>query len=530
MDFNEIREIVNEHLTINQVVGYYLENNSNIRWDRKYTCPFHGSWNERTPSLTVSDSRKIFKCFWCNLWGDIVKFVMEYKNLTFFEALKEIEDTFDLKWKILTKDWNNFKPDKDFFKKKTIYEFHEELNKKMVETLFKNKEQLEYLKIKRKLTEETIRNFGIWLSLSREIEEYAKELLQNEKFKMKFKLKDTWLYTEKEGKIYFLFTNRIMYPIRNQRWKIIGWSWGRIYDNQEPKYINSVNNYIYNKSTELFNLDKCDFNNYNHIILCEWNVDSTQIYNFWWHNAVSLLWTNLTKEQIALFKNKVKNVVILLDNDEAWKTATMKIAKLLVKEGLIPYIFDLGSYKDIDEYLKSNYDKYFWNVWNLIQNNKKDILVEYLLKNFIEKWDNFTIERRYNILNMIKSFYEIIEDEVLFNIYKRELSKYEIFFKKVEEDYENYKKSKNNFTEEELNNLDNIIDNWENNEKEIENLKEYSYIWNILKWNINLDDIMTIDYLLYINIFSSEELNLSLEEFEQKFSNILYKIKEYKIN
>ena len=433
-------EEIKEKLPINKVLGYYLEKRKDIYWTHKYTCPFHANGEEKTPSLYADDDKKFFYCFWCKKSGDIISFVRDYdkdRELSFMEAIEELKDNFPEELNDVEIKWNI--NDKTYKYKKLIYEFHDEVNNEMIKSL--NKKENESIKLyltnQRKLSEDTIKNFWIWFSKEMEIVDFSNKLLKTDKYK-EIKKEDTWLYSNKNG-LYFLFSDRIMYPIRNWRWKIVGWSWWRIHEDQNPKYINSVNNFIYNKSTILFNLDKVKFRETNTIVICEWNLDSTQLYNYGANNAVSLLWTNLTDSQINLFKNKVKKAILLLDNDEAGGKAIMKITKQLLSVWIIPYIVNIAPYKDIDDFLK-NHEELKGKINEYLEKNKMDILWEYLIKWYVLNKDKFSLEKRYEILSIVKETYASIKDDVIRQIYKEELEKYNIEFENLETEYLEKKK------------------------------------------------------------------------------------------
>lgn len=502
MNFENIKEYISEKITINNVVWYYLKWEK-LNWEHKYKCPFHANWQENTPSFSVSDSKNFYKCFWCGKFWDIISFVMNYKNLPYISALEELNDVFEL-WLNLEK--NN---DKDFLKRNLIYSFHDKINERMVSFLEESEEIKEYLLTKRQLTEETIKNFWIWYSRNREISDFAIELYNTEEYKWKFKLRDTGLYTFKEetNKNYFLFANRIMYPIRNIRWKIIWWSGWKTQEEQEPKYINSVNNFIYDKSRNLFNIDKVDFNNNDTLIICEWNLDSTQIYNFWWNNAISLLWTNLTENQINLFKDKITRVILALDNDEAGWKGIYKNAKLLLNNWIIPYIISLGDSKDVDDFLKNK--KSFFkenNVSEYFENHKVELLKWFLIDNYIVNREKYDLETRYFILTKIKDIYSSINDDVLRNVYKEELSKNWIIFENLEKEYQEKNKQKNKIIIEKKEENKKLNDIWLN------------LIYLIKTWDLEEEIIEWFNLLYLMNLKRREEYKLSLEDFKIKFS------------
>lgn len=499
-----VAEQIKERLTINSVVWYYLKWKKDNKWNQKYKCPFHWDWNEKTPSLYVNDERGVFKCFWCWKYWDHINFVRDFdkeNQLSFYEALEQLKDDFsdelqdvDISWNI----WN----DKDYLYKKLIYEFHKEINDLMCSELFSHEWRniLKYLTEERKLDIELIKKFEIGYAEWRKIEDKIKELQKTEKYKT-LKLKDTGFFTTntKWWEIYFLFADRIMYPIFNNRKKIIGWSGWKTMTDQEPKYINSVNNYIYNKSVNLFNYDKINFKENDTIYICEWNLDSTQLYNYGSDNALSLLWTNLTDTQINLFKHKIKYVVLLLDNDNAWQKAIEKISWLLLSNWLIPFIVNLNPYKDIDDFLKAH-TELKWNIKEYIYKNKKDILKDYLIKWYETNKEKMNIEQKYNVLKQIKDLYEFITDDIIRVIYKNELAKYDIEFENLEKEYLELKKEEdNNFNNADKVNIDKISKQKWGQDKII-----LYAIYLLINWYISEDDIVSRNFELMMILNSND--------------------------
>lgn len=508
MSNNVIQEI-KDKLSINMVMWYYLKNNKNIYWNHKYKCPFHGDWNEKTPSLYASDEKNHFYCFGCKEHWDIFHFVQNKdKNniLTFWEALEELKNDFaeELSWIDFSYKSKWFIYDAEYKKKQVIYELHEEMNEFMVSQLKTKRGYhiLNYLKDNRKLSDETIEKFKIWVSFWRLVEDTLKEKIdKDERFK-DVELKDTWFYSNKEGNLYFLFNERIMFPIYNNRKKIVWWSGWRIHDDQNPKYINSVNNLVYDKSANLFNFDKVKLLNTDTLYICEWNLDSTQLYNYGANNAVSLLWTNLTSTQIWLFKNKIKKVVLLLDNDEAGSKAVEKISKQLLQVWIIPFIFKINPHKDIDDYLKSKPELIWWIIEH-IENGKKDILSEHLIGNYTKFKDKMNIEQRYFYLSMVKDMYEVIEDDIIKNIYKDILSESNIEFENLEKEYNESQKEEKKLEKQsdEINKKNIKLEDWDSE-------KKFIYIvYMINKWLITEDDISYINYNFYMLLRNSKVYN-----------------------
>lgn len=425
MSTNSIKEL-KEMLSINKVIGYYLENDINKYWKCKYICPFH---QEKTASLHASDDLEMFNCFGCKEKWDIISFVQKLKWLDFIDALEELKESFDLDIDIQ----NTQTRDPLYEKKKKIYEIHDIINNVFVENINKpeNNKILAILTEWRKLDISIINEFQLGYSKQFEIEKVINDLLLDKKYS-EIKKEDISLYNSNWN---FLFSDRIIYPIRNHKWKIVSFSWWKIYPYQEPKYIHSWNNIVYNKSHILFNYDKINFLETDKIIFCEGNLDSLQLYNYWDRRSIALLGTSLSETQIGLLRWKIKKVILILDKDSAWNKATIEISKTLIANNIVPYIINLPwNEKDVDDFLKNNIELK-WKISEYIDNNKLEYFEEYLINMYIKNEDNLSLDRRIFILNLIKDILGNIKDDVLFNAYNTILKKNELLFKETEEKF-----------------------------------------------------------------------------------------------
>lgn len=415
-------ESIKNELTVNKVIWYYLKNDTNITWTHKYLSPFK---EEKTPSLVATDNKQIRKDFSSWKWWDIFSFLQDYKGFNFFEAINELNNVFNL-WL----DLSNLSLNKWLGKKQLdIYKIHDKIVDFCFEEIFKkeNKHVLNYLIEDRGLSLEIIKKFKIWFSKERYLEDFVINILKDYP---EIKKEDISLFNNKWK---FLFFDRIMYPIRTLYWKVVAFSWWRISKEQEPKYIHSTNNIIYEKSHNLLNIDKVNFI-HKDIYICEWNIDSIQLYNYWGEKSVALLWTSLSQTQINMFINRVEEVTLLLDNDSAWNRAMYEIAEKIYRNWKRVYIFNLWKFKDIDQFLLSR-PELKWQIDDYIDENKKELLAEVLISNYIKNEKILKLETKQEILKKIKDLYISIPNTPDFFSFK---TSYESELKKRDINLKNY--------------------------------------------------------------------------------------------
>lgn len=412
-------EDIKQQLSVNKVIGYYLKGDSTLSWFHKYLSPFK---KEKTPSLVATDSKGLWKDFSSQKWGDIFKFVKEYKGYNFWETLNEFKNVFGIDIDLSTNEYDR----ENAAKQSKIYEIHDLIvdfcHKAILEP--KNKGQLKYLLEDRGLSMETIERFKLWFSEKRHLEDFVSKLLEKEEYDG-IKKPDVSLFNDKSS---FLFSDRIMYPVRTMFGKVVAFSGGRIYPDQEPKYIHSTNNFIYEKSHNLLNLDKVDFTSKD-IFICEGNIDTIQLYNYGGTKSIALLWTSLSESQINSFVNRIDEVTLLLDTDSAGTRAMYEVAKKMYSRGKSVYVFNMGKSKDIDEFLLSH-QELKGNIDNHIDDNKKEIMLELLIPSYVKKELTLWHRDRQEMYNKIRDIYVSVPEcfDALKRNMKVELKKWDIDF------------------------------------------------------------------------------------------------------
>ena len=323
-------------------------------------CPFHG---EKTPSFSVSGGRQMYHCFGCGVGGNVFTFVMEYENFSFPEAIKYLADRAGIKL-----PEQEFTPEarKNADKRKRLFDINKEAAKFYYVQLKSEtgKPAYEYFK-RRGLSDETIVKFGLGYSDKggRELYRYLKAQGYEDDI-----LRESGLFTfdEKRG-VYDKFWNRAMFPIMDGNSKVIGFG-GRVMGDGEPKYLNSPETTIFDKSRNLYALNYARQSRKSYFLLCEGYMDVISLHQAGFTNAVASLGTAFTGLQANLISRYVKEVYITYDSDGAGQKAALRAIPILRAAGISAKVIDMKPYKDPDEFIKAlgaeEYEKRIMNARN----------------------------------------------------------------------------------------------------------------------------------------------------------------------
>lgn len=331
---NDIVDVVSSYVHIKKKGANYVG-----------LCPFH---NEKTGSFSVSQNKQIFKCFGCGAGGNVFTFVMQYENYTFVEAMKALAERAGIK---LPEAEYDSETKKMMNKRSRIIE----LNKDAANYFYvqlrapQGEVGMNYFK-KRELSDETMKKFALG---------YAN--VKNNDLVMYLKSKG---YTDREiidsGVASFhekygmsdKFWNRVMFPIQDVNHKVIGFG-GRVIGEGEPKYLNSPETIIFDKSRNLYGLNYARMSRKNHMILCEGYMDVIAMHQAGFTEAVASLGTAFTSGQAKLIKKFVDHVVLAYDSDGAGTKAALRAINILRDEGIPSKILHLEPHKDPDEFIKN---------------------------------------------------------------------------------------------------------------------------------------------------------------------------------
>ena len=307
-------------------------------------CPFH---NEKSPSFSVSRDKQMYYCFGCGAGGNVFTFLMEYENFTFPEALKYLAERAGME---LPEEELNEEAKRAMDAKAKLREMNKLSANYFYYLLHSKRGQkgLSYLK-DRGITDETIKRFGLGYA-----DIYNDDLYRFLKSKgySDEDLKDSALVTidERRGGS-DKFWNRVMFPIMDVNNRVIGFG-GRVMGDGSPKYLNSRETTLFDKSRNLYGLNFARSSRKKEIILCEGYMDVISMHQAGFTNAVAALGTAFTSGHGTLLKRYTENVILSFDSDEAGQRAILRAIPILKEAGLTVRVLNLKPYKDPDEFIK----------------------------------------------------------------------------------------------------------------------------------------------------------------------------------
>lgn len=308
-------------------------------------CPFH---NEKTGSFSVSPNKQMYYCFGCHAGGNVFTFLMQYENFTFGEALEALAERAGV---ALPKQEYSATQRMEADKRARLLEINKEAAKYFFMLLRseRGKRAMEYFK-KRELSDETIKKFGLGYS-----DQYSDDLyryLRNKGYEDEI-LKESGLVTidERRGG-HDKFWNRAMFPIMDVHNKVIGFG-GRVMGDGEPKYLNSPETKIFDKSRNLYGLNFARTTKKPQLLLCEGYMDVIALHQAGFDNAVASLGTALTSGHANLLKRYTKDVYLTYDSDGAGIKAALRAIPILKEVGITTKVINMKPYKDPDEFIKA---------------------------------------------------------------------------------------------------------------------------------------------------------------------------------
>lgn len=307
-------------------------------------CPFH---NEKTGSFTVSAGKQMYYCFGCGAGGNVITFLMNYENATFPEVLQELAGRAGVELPVQEPS-REARQQAD--KRSRLLEVQKEAAKYYYALLRspRGRQAYDYFS-KRELSDETMRKFGLGYS-----DKYSDDLYRYLKSKgyEDGLLRESGLVTfdERHGG-HDKFWNRAMFPIMDMRGKVIGFG-GRVMGEGEPKYLNSPETPIFDKSRNLYALHLARMTKKPQMLLCEGYMDVIALHQAGFDNAVASLGTAFTTGHASLLKRYTKEVYLTFDSDGAGIKAALRAIPILKEVGLTAKVIHMEPYKDPDEFIK----------------------------------------------------------------------------------------------------------------------------------------------------------------------------------
>ena len=363
-------------------------------------CPFH---SERTPSFSVNPDRQIYHCFGCGKGGGVINFIMEIENFSFPEAV-------------------------EFLAKRVGMELPEQSNdaetRRRSKMLAVNKDAARYFRdqlstpagaaarryiAERQIGDRAVKIFGLgyapkgWTGLLDAM--HAKGYTD-------FELFDAGLVSKgKRGGYYDKFRDRLMFPVIDIRGEVIGFS-GRILSGDGPKYMNSPETLVFNKSRNLFAMNLAKKSKCGYIILAEGNVDVVSLHQAGFDSAVASLGTSLTPEQARLLSRFTNEVIIAYDNDGAGIKASQRAIGILEQLDVRVKVLSMSGAKDPDEFIKLKGPDAFRNLIEASENQE-----DYRLRLITKKYDLSVDEQKIEFLKEASEFVAKLPDAVKRQVY-----------------------------------------------------------------------------------------------------------------
>lgn len=308
-------------------------------------CPFH---NEKSPSFSVSRGKQMYYCFGCGAGGNVFTFLMEYENFSFVEAVKFLADRAGVE--LPEMEYSKEAKEKADLKASIL-----EINKAAAKYFYaqlKSKNGMQaytYLK-NRELSDEMITGFG--LGYSNKYSDDLYKYLRSKGWTEELIRKAGLINTDERHGVYDKFWNRVMFPIMDVNNRVIGFG-GRVMGEGKPKYLNSPETVVFDKSRNLYGLNRARVSKKSYFLLCEGYMDVISLHQAGFTNAVASLGTALTSGHASLIKRYVQEVYLTYDSDDAGTRAALRAVPILKEAGIAARVIRMDPYKDPDEFIKN---------------------------------------------------------------------------------------------------------------------------------------------------------------------------------
>lgn len=396
---NNIVDVIGQYVTLKRSGSSYVG-----------LCPFH---NEKTPSFNVNAEGQYFHCFGCGVGGDVIGFMMKYNNSSYMDALKFLADRINY---VLPEAEMSADIVKKRELKQNLYEIHKIAARFYYEQLMSKNgtHAVEYLD-NRQVKLGARRKFGLGYSPIAKGALY--EELKNKGFTEDTILKSGLVTKRDNGVFYDKFFNRLMFPIIDVYGNIIGFG-GRILGEGQPKYLNSPETEIFNKSRNLYNLNNAKMAKLKEFILVEGYMDAIAIYQAGFHNVVASLGTAFNKDHAKVLKSYANSVILLFDSDEAGVKAVLRAIPVLKNTGLKIKVLQVHDAKDPDEFIKKFGVTEFGE---LLKNAKNHIIFQ--AEQLEKKYDLNILDDKIAYSKDIAKLLSSVESSIETDAYLKEVSR-----------------------------------------------------------------------------------------------------------
>ncbi len=395
-------------LDIVDVVGDYValkKTGANF----KACCPFHA---EKTASFVVSPDKQIFHCFGCGVGGNALGFVMKIEKSDFRDAIEKLGARAGIEIKSL----ESSDPQESI--KTRLYKINAYAQWLFADAIKNQKSVLDYLK-NRGLSLEIIEKFELGFAPN------DFETLVGYFAKKQIPVEDAGrlglVKSKSAGHYYSFFRNRLMFPIRDAKARLIGFGARSLSKDDEPKYLNSPESPIYNKSFELYGLNfaRPQIMQTSQVFLVEGYIDVIACHQLGLVNTVAPLGTSLTEPQVQYLKKYAKNIVLMFDGDAAGLKAILRSIEICLKLGVHPQVVILPEALDPGDFLLHAEGKEKL----LALTNKAQHAMDFILSRHTQTIPTSPHERT-QVIKELKNWFDKLADPTERNLYYKSLSRY----------------------------------------------------------------------------------------------------------
>jgi DNA primase len=332
---------------ISNVIGNYIQI---IRKGRNVEaiCPFH---SDTKPSLKINDDKGIFKCFACSAGGDHISFVEKFKHIEFIDAVKEVCEVLHINTDSLQKKDRDPKHEMALRVLKSTGALFQKYAEEKYPDIF------QHFLSSRGMTLDNARLFGIGYAPRGNVLLKYLESIPTKDRELALKIAmEIGLIKEGQRGPYDAYRHRITFPIRDQNGQIRGFSCRAIDPDDQPKYINSKDSFIFNKGQILlgFDLARIPIRQKDSVVICEGNMDVAALHQFGFDQSIAVMGIALSDFSIQKLKNMTSHFYLAMDNDQGGLNSMISINEALMREGILARKIELNPEKDPDEFLKAH--------------------------------------------------------------------------------------------------------------------------------------------------------------------------------
>ena len=499
-------EIIDEIRNSNNILDVVSQYVVLKRSGRSYSglCPFH---KEKSPSFYVSPDKQIFHCFGCGEGGDVIGFIKKIENISFKEAIETLAEKSNITLPALS---NSDRDEKLQNLKCKVYQINEIASEFYQKNLLTQKAKVaqDYVR-KRKMDRYALETFGIGFSGS--FDELYQELKKRKFADEEILASKLVLKSERTGKLYDAFRNRLMFTIKDVRDRVIAFG-GRALDDSKPKYINSPDTVVYNKGRHLFAMNIAKKSREKSIMLVEGYMDAISLHQRGVNNVVASLGTAMTEHQGRLLK-EFEKVIIGYDADSAGQGATARSLEILQTLGYDIRILQISGAKDPDEFIV----KYgSGQMKNAMENAIS--LVEFKVKKIKQTLNLDNVSDKIKFLNEVSKILSKVENDIEKEVYitkfagQYNISKESIYAQLNKLQYAN---NQGNKILEKTNAIKRKTTNERIENLELDNARENLIISILL--NNDKEDFMRVKNVIEVEDFKNEKNKKIVQKLYEQF-------------